>query len=306
MSRRTIGTVRLGRHRQGALVALLVAAAVGIGCAQDARAQSRVPCTEPAALAAATPLHLIGDPQIAHPVSVLCGEFLGSGSHAMVVTINRGVCAPNFGWVVFRDAGGVWQLLTPPGHVDHVVWPMTAVGHDIRERWQVYRRGDGPCAPSGGTRSRLWHWDGTRLIAGRAKRIANPLGGDAGKPAARAPGYFKMPSGNIICYSGAGSHALVECGVRSGLKPAVPAHRCRVGDPVHDRIVLPRSGRASVPRCAGDPGPFVGYHEHPRTLGYGTRWRNAGLRCKSAKRGLTCRNRSGHGFFLSRDRWRRF
>jgi Family of unknown function (DUF6636) len=302
----TIGMVRLVRHRRAGLAALVISVAVGLGGVQHALAQSQAPCTEQAAIAAATPLDLVSDPQIAHPVSVLCGEFLGSGSHAMVVTINHGVCEPNFGWVVFRDEGGTWRMLTPPGHVNHVVWPMTAIGGDIRERWEVYRRGDGPCTPSGGTRSRLWHWDGGSLVAGTAKRIANPLGGNPGNPAASAEGYFKTPSGNIICFFSTGSDALVVCGIRSGLKPGVPAHHCRDGGSVHDRIVLPGSGRASVPRCAGDPGPFVGYHEHSRTLSYGKRWRGAGLRCTSAKRGLTCRNRGRHGFFLSRNHWRRF
>jgi Family of unknown function (DUF6636) len=130
--------------------------------------------------------------------------------------------------------------------------------------------------------------------------------GLGGAPHARAQsvgGYFETPSGNIICFHDTG---FVECGIRSWLKPAVRPHRCPVGDPVHDRIDLPASGRPTVPRCAGDPGPFLGYQHHPRTLAYGRHWSGAGMRCNSAKRGLTCRNRDGHGFFLSRARWRRF
>jgi len=41
-----------------------------------------------------------------------------------------------------------------------------------------------------------------------------------------------------------------------------------------------------------------------RVLDYGTTWSGGGVRCTSAATGLTCRNRSGHGFFLSRERWR--
>jgi Family of unknown function (DUF6636) len=44
----------------------------------------------------------------------------------------------------------------------------------------------------------------------------------------------------------------------------------------------------------------------PRVLGYGTTWSGGGLRCTSAVNGLICRNKSGHGFFLSRERWRAF
>lgn len=37
-------------------------------------------------------------------------------------------------------------------------------------------------------------------------------------------------------------------------------------------------------------------------LGYGSTWRYRGFRCRSERRGVTCRNLSGHGFFLSRAR----
>jgi hypothetical protein len=133
--------------------------------------------------------------------------------------------------------------------------------------------------------------------------------GLAAAPHARAQpsyGYFKTPSGNIICDYLLGAGGFVECGVRSGLKPAVHPHSCSIGDPVHDRIDLPASGRARVPRCAGDPGPFLGYQNHPRKLRYGKHWSGSGMRCNSARRGLTCRNRDHHGFFLSRARWHRF
>jgi hypothetical protein len=43
-----------------------------------------------------------------------------------------------------------------------------------------------------------------------------------------------------------------------------------------------------------------------RTLAYGTTWHWHGFGCSSQKSGLTCRNPAGHGFFLSRERQRRF
>jgi Family of unknown function (DUF6636) len=143
-------------------------------------------------------------------------------------------------------------------------------------------------------------------LAALAICVGAGLGGAPHAGAQSVGGYFKTPSGNIICFYDTGAVKFVQCGIRSGLKPAVPSHRCPVGDPVHDRIDLPASGRPTVPRCAGDPGPFLGYQEHPRTLAYGRHWSGAGMRCTSAKRGLTCRNRDGHGFFLSRTRWHRF
>lgn len=144
------------------------------------------------------------------------------------------------------------------------------------------------------------------VLAALALCVGVALGGAAYASARAADGYFKTPSGNIICFYDTGPVKFVDCGIRSGLKPAVHPHRCRVGDPVHSMIDLPASGRPIVPQCAGDPGPFLGYQQHPRTLAYGRQWRGAGMRCTSAMRGLTCRNRDGHGFFLSRAHWHRF
>jgi hypothetical protein len=41
-------------------------------------------------------------------------------------------------------------------------------------------------------------------------------------------------------------------------------------------------------------------------LGYGRKITRAGVTCKSLMRGLRCRNRSGHGFLLARERQRVF
>jgi hypothetical protein len=45
--------------------------------------------------------------------------------------------------------------------------------------------------------------------------------------------------------------------------------------------------------------------EYPK-LAYGRRYTWHGITCASAATGLTCRNASGHGFFLSRQRQRVF
>jgi hypothetical protein len=55
----------------------------------------------------------------------------------------------------------------------------------------------------------------------------------------------------------------------------------------------------------GDAGPLA-FEQVARVLAYGRTLRVGGIRCTSAVTGLTCRNRSGHGFFLSRERWRKF
>jgi hypothetical protein len=149
-----------------------------------------------------------------------------------------------------------------------------------------------------------------RPVVGVAIVGALALGADArsGSAARMVQGYFKTPSANIVCFYvvGDADPVLIVCGIRSGLKPAPPRRRCEEGGPVSDRVVLHATGRPEVPGCAGDPGPFLGLQVGARVLGYGRKWNRSGLRCASAMTGLTCRNRSGHGFFLSRARSRVF
>jgi hypothetical protein len=123
-------------------------------------------------------------------------------------------------------------------------------------------------------------------------------------------GFFKTPSGNIVCYHSPGPRdqprPFLECVIRSGLKPAPPRRPCAEGGYAGDRVHMFATGRTYVPSCAGDPGAAVGLKLGARVLGYGKTWSGGGLSCRSAFTGLTCRNKSGHGFFLSRARWRRF
>jgi hypothetical protein len=43
---------------------------------------------------------------------------------------------------------------------------LAPAGADVRETTYVFRSGDPRCCPSGGTRSRVWHWNGSRFVAG--------------------------------------------------------------------------------------------------------------------------------------------
>jgi uncharacterized protein DUF6636 len=120
-------------------------------------------------------------------------------------------------------------------------------------------------------------------------------------------GAFKTPSGNIICgsgYGGAMNPAFVECGIASGLKPA-PKNTCTDIDYSGKRVSLTATGRAVPVVCAGDPGPFLSLRT-ARVLAYGQSWNGPGITCTSRRKGLTCRNLRGHGFFLSRKHWRSF
>jgi len=238
---------------------------------------------------------------VPNPVrQVLCGAFAGRGSDAMAISILAPTCWGIQRWAVFRFAQGDWRLV-----LDRIafIFPLAAVGTGIRETTPVFRRGDNRCNPSGGTRTRIWRWNGTRLAAGPWKQIK------PGPAAGIESGHFKTPSGNIVCFHSPGPtdqpRAFLVCGIKSGLKPAPPRRPCLEGGYAGDRVELFATGRTRVPACAGDPGAFVG-ERSARVLGYAKTWSGGGLRCSSAVAGLTCRNRGGHGFFLSRARWRAF
>jgi uncharacterized protein DUF6636 len=124
-------------------------------------------------------------------------------------------------------------------------------------------------------------------------------------PAARARTVvvgFRTPSGNIGCMfgSGFGGAPSLRCDIRSGLKPLPPRPKgCDLD--WGDSFELRTTGRASV-TCHGD----TAIDPRSRVLRYGSTWKRAGFKCTSRMVGLRCRNRSGHGFFLSRGHSYRF
>ena len=114
---------------------------------------------------------------------------------------------------------------------------------------------------------------------------------------------FRMPTSNIGCaYSnepGRGGPNL-RCDILSGLKPPPPRPAgCQLDWTFGYRIRA--TGRA-LRVCAGD----TTVDRRAKVLRYGHRWRAGGFNCLSRRIGLRCRNRSGHGFFLSRKHSYRF
>jgi hypothetical protein len=109
---------------------------------------------------------------------------------------------------------------------------------------------------------------------------------------------FRTPSTNIACRSYRfGGRTFLRCDIRSGLRPQ-PRRRCQL-----DWTGLQLSSRdRATPSCAGD----TVYHARAPILRYGRRWSRGGISCVSRTTGLTCRNRSGRGFVLARERWRLF
>jgi hypothetical protein len=113
-------------------------------------------------------------------------------------------------------------------------------------------------------------------------------------PAAPAFEAFQMPSRNIGCLYHRAS-AVLRCDILSGLRPE-PRRRCELD---WTGIAISARGRA-IPQCAGD----TAYDRRAPVLRYGSGWRRGGITCRSARDGLRCVNRAGHGFFLARERWR--
>ncbi len=169
----------------------------------------------------------LGDPYVTDPFGkVLCGPFAGPGSQAMVVML-RGQGNTGFvHWVVFRWAGGAWQFLMkqPAGA------SITAAGSDIRQTLPIYRPADSRCCPSGGRKTRIWRWNGARFTASPWKRIA-PGASTAPTAEASKSGYFKTPSGNIVCYHSPAPRTYrgrsSDVGSRAGSNPRPLAARVR-------------------------------------------------------------------------------
>jgi hypothetical protein len=130
------------------------------------------------------------------------------------------------------------------------------------------------------------------LVAGMALALA--------APAQAIVTQFRTPSSNIGCVFSADPRlggTYLRCDILSGLKPK-PKRACLLD--LTGFQMAPR-GRATVV-CAGD----TAVNTHARALRYGSTWSRAGFTCTSKKAGLRCRNRSGHGFFLSRAHSYRF
>lgn len=240
-------------------------------------------CSKAAALEVAARFDLadpslpLGQDQIA---KVFCGAFVGPGSQAMVVAFTPGTCGIN-GWAVFSFTGGDWQLVGPP----HRGWifAVAAVGSDIRETAPV-PTGKFQCPLTNGKpRSRIWHWDGTRLVAGPWKQVmpATPV----------RSAVFRTPSRNIICSLGDSSDYLgVIC---SSFKAPL-----RVKMDAGGRLKICH-GRRCVVGCGCVP-------EGISTLGYGKQITVGRFRCRSQRSGVTCTViRSGKGFLISRTGVRR-
>jgi hypothetical protein len=115
--------------------------------------------------------------------------------------------------------------------------------------------------------------------------------------------FFRTPSKNIYCAWTSATNevpAVLRCDILSGVRPLPPKPRSCDFD-WGAGFDLKRLGRARI-LCVSDSVVT----SSARVLRYAQTWSRGGFTCISRSIGLRCRNLSGHGFFLSRQRSFRF
>lgn len=203
-----------------------------------------------------------------YPVyKVLCGAFTGAGSQTMVALISGPDNVGMLYWAVFRWFGSEWRFLMKQRHAA----VLAASGSDIRETVSIYRPDDSRCCPSGGMRTRIWHWDGSQFASSPWK---HQLASDA----------FFSPSGNIFCWMRDDDESVVV--------------GCETFSSPHHTVKMGAEGRLKIRRPAAQCGCVP---DGPRTLGYGRQITVGRFRCLSLEIGVKCTViQSGKGFLINR------
>ena len=180
-------------------------------------------------------------------------------------------------WAVFRWSGSDWQLLMKQRRAAI----LTAAGSDIKETVSIYRPDDSRCCPSGGTKARIWHWNGARLVASPWKQATK------GKAEAK-PTRFDSPSRNIHCwmFDGGGNNYSRGVGCNS--------------DTPRQSVYLSPDGRVKI---RGIPAAWCGCDEPDNPpLAYGRQITVGRYRCRSLRTGVRCTViQSGKGFLINRS-----
>jgi hypothetical protein len=275
------------RRRAGVVSVAVLAAAALVNPANvpgQSGAASGGHCSRAAADQAILTAHREASPGEAHPAAqVLCGSVLGPGVEAMVASVRIPSCGLTGDWLVWRYAGG-WQRVFESGNG---VTGLVVVGGGIKETQNVLRPGDPHCFPTGGTRSRVWHWNGSRLV-GTVWRYSKPQTSSAPATASSKLFYFESPSRNIWC--GTGDEDIAFCVSKDPLRSVKLSH--------DGKLVICRSGCSVALRRNGGPGVPV--------LAYGASNLQGGYLCKSEMTGITCTDTlpgksHGKGFTINRD-----
>jgi hypothetical protein len=251
-----------------AVVSVITLAASRPVVSTPAASSSAAPCSK-ATAAQLLNQYQLNRFQLPQPVGqLLCGQFTGPGRQAMAVGIAAPTCWPVQGWAVFNVVNDNWQLVINPDF--DFLFPLVAVGSDIREITPVARARDPRCIPTGGAKARLWHWNGSSLVAGPWKKI-------------RTEADFYSPTRNLACemddYRG---------DIPSGVY-------CQSWKAPHNVRLRPNGSlkKCSGQRCLGNPG------EHTPKLAYGRKVTVGRFRCSSRRIGIECVViGSGKGFLI--------
>ncbi len=215
------------------------------------------------------------------PGAVLCGSFLGKGSNALVMSFAAATCGGSSGWAAFRRKGNEWKLVWKYRNGQRSI---AAAGTDIRETLNILRPGDPRCVPTGGTKARTWHWNGSRFVAGRwSYHYVNPA-------------EFLSPDRKVWCVIGEGRDVFCAAG---GSDPAnEPQSSARFDR--NGRVTLCSVAHASLREAC-----FVNWGSTAPVLRYGEESKLDGIRCTSAANGITCVKLTdpgkGNGFRVNKD-----
>jgi hypothetical protein len=143
----------------------------------------------------------------------------------------------------------------------------------------------------------------TSVLAGCSSQNAennnSPAARNIESSAVATPTSFVLPSGNIYCALVGVNQDALRCEIRSMLNPIPPQPNSCEFD-WGAGFLLSQNGKPEI-LCVSDT---IGGSNY--TLSYESIWSNAGFECKSQKIGLTCKNFTGQGFFLSREKWNVF
>ena len=126
-------------------------------------------------------------------------------------------------------------------------------------------------------------------------------------PSTVLPG-FRSPSGNIKCLYVPNPPAFMYCTIATAdyaKKLIAYCAQPKIGVDWAG-FTLGKASKGSV-ECAGGT-LYEPSTQHPSyvTVAYGKTWRRSVFTCWSRMTGVTCKNRSGHGLFVSRQSWRTF
>jgi hypothetical protein len=275
-----IRQISIGRAQLVVFSLVLLSLALALGSPQGSAGSAARECSRAAARAVIDErpgLHPFA-PVFTAPGPVLCGSFLGKGSNAMVVSFKAATCGGTLGWAVFRRHAGRWNLVWRYGNGQRSI---AKVGVEIKETLNILRPTDPRCVPTGGTKSRLWRWNGSRFVASAWEtRYLNPE-------------QFSSPGRHVNCEIDDAEARCDSLAEDSGS---------------HHSARLTESGAVST--CAvSDPSVrelcFVQWIPDLPILPYGQSSEVGDFRCTSAVDGVTCVKRSapgaGNGFRVSED-----